>query len=296
MGTGTGLDREVPAQARDRTRIVSIPPRGREQELSTKNQQIAQFARDIVRLNDDRPDARRDDSYYQNKLASLFRSIDQWVYIHYGKAEITDTVVSSLEEDLSSGFQSQAGDEWVNLLQRGHISFLQAFCTLHIIRPILSEPLLGVNHPCVAVVKPAIEASIGDSSGSEARIKWRITTANLYQESPIFWEAFREQAQRISSKLVEDLSCFAPTARPAPERGSWWQFLKRLGNSGPFEIGGFTMVKDVRGLVSEQQLASGGDSFAVKLTVSPAVVRVSHLNNKEILVEQARVLLDATVE
>ena len=137
-----------------------------EQELSTKNQRIAQFARDIVRLNDDRPDAIRDDFYYQTKLANLFRSVDQWVYIHYGKAEITDTVISSLEEDLLTVFQSLAGDGWVKFLQRDHISLLQAFCILFVVCPILSESLLGVDHPCVAVVKPAIEASIGDCEWS----------------------------------------------------------------------------------------------------------------------------------
>ena len=95
--------------------------------------------------------------------------------------------------------------------------------------------------------------------------------------------AILEEAGKLSMEMQAEPSIFIFKNIPS-------------GTKGPFEIGGFPMIKDVRGLVSKQQLASSEHSFTVTLTVSPAVVRVSHLNNEEILVEQARVLLDATVE
>ena len=113
--------------------------------------------------------------------------------------------------------------------------------------------------------------------------------------------------------FVEDLTCFAPTANSAPRTKKLVAILEVVGNIGmevqaepsqfefrniasrtriSLELGNSSLVKDTKGLVTDQLLMSGKRNFTVRLTISPAVIRVSHHNNEEVLVEKTRVLLD----
>ena len=130
-------------------------------DLEATKAKISALTGDILRLEDNRLEAKHDDYFFATEFAGVFRAVEEWVYVTYINWNIEE--LQQLEEEVVNLFQGTAGKDWQRWLKADHTLLLTGVIMELLVRKMLELPLLGMKDSCVALVTPAIEKSLLES-------------------------------------------------------------------------------------------------------------------------------------
>ncbi|KAF8462034.1 hypothetical protein BDZ91DRAFT_362745 [Kalaharituber pfeilii] len=133
-------------------------------DLKAKNERISELTREILRLGDTRPDASRDDYYFATKFAGVFRAVEEWVYLTFLHADHGQQIQEQqIQEEVVNLLHKTAGAGWQPWLEEEHILLFTGVITEMLVSKVMELPILGMNNPYVALLKPTIEKSFVES-------------------------------------------------------------------------------------------------------------------------------------
>lgn len=271
--------------------------------LEGKEQILAEYRNDIVKLSNARPDSKRDDHYFEQNFSILFRSIDAWVLQYYLTLNPNLEDPTALHPLMQEFLTTTAGQEGLAILQHEPLFTTQAYVTAAIISRVLSPVLFGVQDDSFERLYKIIEPS----ADLEEFTKWRMSTVNMIIRRGESLNSISHKAEETATELVDSLAPLLVKSakyKPGPRTKKLKAIVEQAAKLAweiqqepsiisycapePSKPCVSSYVNDARGLKNDEELEAIG--AVVRLTVHPAVIRRPFNSTDEIVLVKAKVL------
>jgi len=124
--------------------------------LEEKEEEISDLTGKILGLSDNQVEASRDDHYFAKGLTGVFGAVEDWIDVTF---EDAPAIGQQLGQEAEISFSNIAGDGWRELLEKDHVLLFTSMVTRDLVHSILEPHLLGMDHPYLKLIIPAIQES-----------------------------------------------------------------------------------------------------------------------------------------
>ncbi|KAF8453880.1 hypothetical protein BDZ91DRAFT_748509 [Kalaharituber pfeilii] len=277
------------------------------QSMQEMDQQIVRLTRDVARFSNERPEAQRDDFYYERHIANIGRSIQGWVMQYYFCGNPSSQVLEAFSGcEVRDGLVKRLGENWMGIFSSKPVECLQVYLMHEICEHIFEPFLLGL----VAAGDLDLMKIVQANMTKEKCANWRMWTVQSLTEGETAWsQRAADKIDMIANQIVErlrplvlDMTTYKPVPRtkrlklilenaaklavetqkePSIFRWQWYETGAKCAAS---------LMSDIQGERSDAELEESG--AVVDMTVYPAVLRFPLDSEQRVVVLKSRILAD----